>query len=464
MLKWMAEPKSQITGIGDRTEGQMRASHRDTSLPRSAVRASHPRPPFRSPLPGCVRLPRCVRLPGRTVRTRLTILYGILFVVSGALLLTISSGVAVRSSSVSRAAPTAINSAPGSPLDQANARIHQLQARISQLQSQAAGPPDQNKLSHVLLFSSLIALAIMTVMSVGLGWLVAGRALRPVRQMTAAAQRISEDSLHERLAVQGPEDELKELGDTIDGLLERLEVAFSAQRRFVANASHELRTPLTTMRASLDVALAKPDPAPPQTVALAGRLRVELDKIDRLLEAFLVLARAQHRALPSRAVIPLDYVVGAALTDQAAAIRAMNLTVQKADSLGSAWVTGSQALITRMVENIIDNAVCHNTEGGWIRIVSRTAAGRAGLIVENGGPLLDQRQVAELSEPFRRIGADRTGSDKGSGLGLSIVAAIAEAHGGSVDLQARSAGGLRVTISLPASAAQADVVPAGAPA
>lgn len=435
----------------------MRASHRGTTPPRSAVRVSYPHPPFRSPLPGWV------RLPGRTVRTRLTILYGILFVFSGALLLTISSGVAVGTSS-SQSVPAAINSAPGSPLDQANARIHQLQSQIGQLQSQAAIQPDQNKLSHVLLISSLIALAIMTVISVGLGWLVAGRALRPVRQMTAAAQRISEDSLHERLAVQGPEDELKELGDTIDGLLERLEVAFSAQRRFVANASHELRTPLTTMRASLDVALAKPDPAPPQTVALAGRLRAELDKIDRLLEAFLVLARAQHRALPGRTVIPLDYVVGAALSDQAAAIGAMNLTVQEPDSLGSAWVTGSQALITRMVENVIDNAVCHNTAGGWIRIVSRTAGGRARLIVENGGPLLDQQQVAGLSEPFRRIGADRTGSDKGSGLGLSIVAAIAEAHGGSVDLQARSAGGLRVTISLPASAAWARVVPAGTPA
>jgi len=442
----------------------MPASHRDPAeVPRSTVRASHPRPPFRSPLPSWVRLPRWVRLPGRTVRTRLTILYGILFVFSGALLLTISSGVAVGTSS-SQAVPAAINSAGGSPLDQANARIHQLQAQISQLQSQAASPPDQNKLSHVLLISSLIALGIMTVISVALGWLVAGRALRPVRQMTAAAQRISEDSLHERLAVHGPEDELKELGDTIDGLLERLEVAFSAQRRFVANASHELRTPLTTMRASLDVALAKPDPAPPQTVALAGRLRVELDKIDMLLEAFLVLARAQHRALPGRAIIPLDYVVGAALADQAAAIRAMNLTVQEAGSLGSAWVAGSQALITRMVENVIDNAVCHNTEGGWIRIVSRTAAGRARLIVENGGPLLDQQQVAGLCEPFRRIGADRTGSDKGSGLGLSIVAAIAEAHGGTVDLQARSAGGLRITISLPASPAQAEVVPSGAPA
>src|SRR5258708_16623529 len=152
----MAEPKSLIRGIADGKEGPMRASQREpATLPRSAVRASHPRAPFRSPLPGRVGLPRWVRLPGRTVRTRLTILYGILFVFSGALLLTISSGVAVHTSSVSRTAPAAIHSPPGSPLAQANARIHQLQAQVSQLQSQEAGPPDQTKLSHVLLLSSL---------------------------------------------------------------------------------------------------------------------------------------------------------------------------------------------------------------------------------------------------------------------------------------------------------------------
>ena len=138
--------------------------------------------------------------------------------------------------------------------------------------------------------------------------------------MTEAAQRISEHNLNERLAVPGPKDELKELGDTFDGLLQRLEAAFNAQRRFVANASHELRTPLTTMRASLDVALGKPEPVPPQTVALAGRLRVELDRVDGLLEAFLVLARAQHRDLPGVAVLPLDYLVTAALGDQAGRI------------------------------------------------------------------------------------------------------------------------------------------------
>ncbi len=406
-----------------------------------------------------MRPPGRIRLPGRTVRVRLTALYGIMFVVSGALLLAIASGVAVvRSSSVSVATPGPATTVPATALGRALARIHDLQAQVQNLQAQVSGQPGQGRLSRDLLIASLFALAVMTVASVGLGWLVAGRALRPVREMTAAAQRISEHNLDERLAVQGPKDELKELGDTIDGLLERLEIAFRAQRRFVANASHELRTPLTTMRAALDVALAKPEPAPPQTAALAARLRRELDKIDRLLEAFLVLARAQHRSLPGQAVLPLDYITASALTGQTAAISARRLTVQETTEPGGAWVTGSQALIARMVENVIENAVCHNTDGGWIRITSRTADGRASVVVENGGPVLDPDQVRELSQPFRRIGADRTGPDEGAGLGLSIVAAIAEAHGGTLDLHARPQGGLRVSIELPAAAG----VPAGA--
>ena len=400
-------------------------------------------------LPG---LPHWLRLPGRTVRVRLTVLYGIMFLVSGALLLAIASGVAVVRSSAVAMAPSPAATVSGTALGKAQARIHHLQAQLINMQSQISGQLGQGRLSRNLLIASLMALAVMTVVAVALGWLVAGRALRPLRVMTAAAQRISEENLDERLAVQGPRDELKELGDTIDGLLERLEMAFNAQRRFAANASHELRTPLTTMRASLDVALAKPEPVPPQTVALAARLRTELDKIDRLLEAFFVLARAQHRSLPGQAVLPLDYLTANALTEQAAAISERKLTVQHTSAPGGAWVAGSQALISRMVENVIHNAVCHNAEGGWIRIESRTADGQASLVVENGGPVLEQDQVRELSQPFRRIGADRTGSAEGSGLGLSIVAAIAEAHGGSLDLQARPEGGLRVSIQLPAAA------------
>jgi signal transduction histidine kinase len=403
------------------------------------------------------RLARLLRLPGTTVRTRLTVLYGALFLGCGALLLAIASGVTVASSS------SAAVSSPNVPPTSALARA---QARILLLQNQLAAQhdaPGGARLAHTLVFASVIALCVMTVFALLFGWLVAGRALRPVREMTATAQRISEDSLHERLALAGPDDELKELGDTIDSLLERLEVAFNAQRRFVANASHELRTPLTTMRASLDVALAKPEPAPPQTVALAGRLRTELDRIDRLLDAFLTLARAQHRHLPGYAVLPLDYMVGAALADQAAAIDALRLTVQDTAGSSGAWVQGSQALLSRLVENVIDNAVCHNADGGWIRVATGTDGDSAILVVENGGELLDQEQVAGLTQPFRRIGADRIGSDKGSGLGLSIVAAIAEAHGGSLELRARADGGLRVSVALPA-ARTALAAAAGAPA
>jgi hypothetical protein len=390
---------------------------------------------------------------------RLAVLYGILFVVSGAVLLAIASGVAVARSSSSRVSAATLPVVPGTPPGHARPRVHVLPDQVQNLPAQST-----DKLPTQLLIGSLVALGIMTVISVALGWLVAGRALRPLREMTATAQRISEDSLHERLALRGPTDELKELGDTIDGLLERLEVAFTAQRRFVANASHELRTPLTTMRAALDVALAKPDPAPPQTVALAARLGTELDRVERLLEAFLVLARAQHRSMPGQAVLPLDYLAGAALVGQAVAIGAMDLTVRDTSAEGGAWVAGSQALLSRMVENVIDNAVCHNMPGGWVAITTSARDGRAGLVVENGGQVLDPGQVAELRQPFRRLEADRIGTDKGSGLGLSIVAAIAEAHGGTLDLQGRPGGGLRVTIDLPEAPATATAATATAPA
>jgi signal transduction histidine kinase len=405
---------------------------------------------------------RRLRGSPRSLRWRLTAMYGVLFFLSGAVLLAVSGGFAINRSSVEAAASRHTSPAPASEaarLANANATIQQLQHQLA-----AQAGTSQSAFSRDLLLASLVALGFMTLGSLAMGWVLAGRALRPVRQMTAAAQQISAHNLNERLAVAGPADELKQLGDTIDGLLERLETAFSAQRRFVANASHELRTPLATIRASLDVAVAKPEGAPPQTVALAARLRAELDRIDSLLEAFLVLARAQHRHLPGYAVLPLDYIVGAALADQQAAIRARNLTVQDSTGPGGAWVQGSQALLSRMVGNLVDNAVCHNEDGGWIRITAVTEAGRARLIVENGGQVLEQRQVDELTQPFRRLGADRIGTDQGSGLGLSIVAAIAEAHDGALDLQARPGGGLRVCVELPAVAAAGAVARAGVPA
>ncbi|MFE1554372.1 sensor histidine kinase [Streptomyces sp. NPDC058734] len=399
-------------------------------------------------------------LRGGTVRRRFTMLYAAGFLGSGAVLLALSylmSGTRVTSI------------APGPPPDggsggaggtggsavAAEQRIQDLQRQLAEVQGQ------QN---HRLLVGSLVALLVMAGVSLLLGRVLAGRVLRPLRLITSATRRISADNLHERLAVAGPVDEVKELADTVDSLLERLEASFAAQRRFVGNASHELRTPLATMRASLDVAVAKPEPAA-QTVALAGRLRPELDRVDRLLDGFLLLARAQHGALGERTPVALDGVVARALTARAAGIAAKGLTVEGLDGAldegldrgldglrPPLWTRGSAALLSRLVENVVDNAVVHNREGGWIRVSAGREDGRVRLVVETGGRVLDQRRVDRLTRPFERLGADRTGSEDGSGLGLSVVAAIAEAHGGRLALLARPEGGLCVTVVLPAAA------------
>jgi signal transduction histidine kinase len=196
------------------------------------------------------------------------------------------------------------------------------------------------------------------------------------------------------------------------------------------------------------VAMAKADPPPAQTVALADRLRGELSRVDELLEGLLVLARTQHGALPAREVLVLDDAVAAAVAARAQAIAEACLTLRQAATSG-ATVKGSQALLRRMIDNVVDNAIVHNQLTGWITVATWAGPAVARLVIENGGPVLDQVQVDQLAQPFRRLGADRISSERGSGLGLSIVAAIAAAHGGRLDLRARSDGGLRVTIELP---------------
>jgi len=372
----------------------------------------------------------------RTVRLRFTLLYGVVFLLSGLVLLTIA-GFLTLNSTQAVTAPV-----PGQQPQQAT-QLSRAQAEIGRLNRQLDA--QRSSTNRQIFEGSAIALAVMGVASFGLGRLIAGRVLRPLRTITTATQRISADNLHERLAVEGPSDEVKDLADTIDGLLHRLEESFAAQRRFVANASHELRTPLATMRASLDVALGKPEPAPPQTRALAARLRTELDTVDQLLDGFLVLARTQHRALPDRRPLPLDSLVTVALTERAADIRARRLTVL--DDVEPGLVLGSAPLLGRMVDNVIDNAIRHNVDDGWIRVAVQASGPSVRFVVESGGAVLDSAQVGELARPFRRIGPDRTGS--GSGLGLSIVAAIAEAHDGVLELYARPEGGLRVEITLP---------------
>jgi hypothetical protein len=203
------------------------------------------------------------------------------------------------------------------------------------------------------------------------------------------------------------------------------------------------------MRASVDVAVAKPEPVPAATIALADRLRGELDRVDGLLDGFLALARAQHGDLPGQATLSLEYLTAAALAVRAGPIAARHLTVHHATGQDGTWVTGSQALLCRMVDNVLDNAIGHNRDGGWISVTTGADGHLARLVVETGGDVLDADQVAQLAQPFRRLGADRTGSDHGSGLGLSIVEAIATAHGGILGLRARPEGGLRVAIALP---------------
>jgi signal transduction histidine kinase len=302
---------------------------------------------------------------------------------------------------------------------------------------------------HKLLIASGLALGIMAIPAMTLGWLVAGRYLRPLRTITATARDISATNLHERLNLAGPQDELKQLGDTFDDLLARLERSFQSERRFIANASHELRTPLATMRASLDVAMAKPGPLPAPTVTLADRLRPELDHIDRLLENFLTLAHTQQGTGIDQCTVSLSALASAAIERCSAGISVAGLKVSQEHNGPEAWVEGSQILLSRMVDNVIDNAIKHNQPGGWIGVKTTVDGVAARLVVENGGTVLAQDDVQDLTRPFRRRGTERTGSERGSGLGLSIVEAIAEAHSGTVLLRARQDGGLQVTVVLP---------------
>jgi signal transduction histidine kinase len=368
-------------------------------------------------------------LPRRTFRLRLALSYWGLFLASGAALLVVTVALWQGATKSTVHVPGSGAAVPVS------GGITQHSSDLQQL-----------------LLVSAIALAMMAVVSIIFGWLVAGRFLRPMRAITSTAKEISATNLHERVNLAGPDDELKEMADTFDDLISRLERSFQFERRFVANASHELRTPLTTMRVWLDVAIAKPGPLPQQTVTLADRLRGELDHMDQLLESFLALAHAQQGSTADESTLSLGEIASAALDRSADAIVHSGLKVDQNDC-HEAWVKGSEMLLSRMVENLIDNAVKHNEAGGWIRVTTEVDGPLARIAVENGGAVLAKDDVEQLPQPFRRLSAERTGSDKGTGLGLSIVEAIAEAHGGRLELHARCDGGLRAIVALPLTAA-----------
>jgi signal transduction histidine kinase len=406
-----------------------------------------------------------LHLPG-TVRLRLALLYGVVVLIAGGALLAITFAFGSLPSTknifgsgcsqITKQAPLCVMqfTVAGAPLagqqgsmiiDNSNGGTPPLSiAQAEQTSAQIAS----SGTVHDLLLWSLIGLVAVTLLAVVLGWLMSSRMLRPLRTITNTTQHISEANLHERLALSGPRgDELKELGDTIDGLLARLEAAFEAQGRFVQNASHELRTPITMMRTSLEVATGKPSGVLPEVVALADKVGEGLDQAERLLESFLVLARVQAEEATDRGPVDLTEIVIGALEGFRREVDGLGLSVES--ELGEAVAFGSEILVARLVANLVHNAVRHNEQRGWLRISTETVAGSVRLVVENGGPLLDQQRADLLGGPFQRLAADRTASERGVGLGLSIVTAITQAEGGKLAIDARDSGGLRVSVELP---------------
>jgi signal transduction histidine kinase len=284
--------------------------------------------------------------------------------------------------------------------------------------------------------------------SAWLGWIVAGRALRPVHAITAAARRASEENLGERIALAGPDDELKELADTFDAMLARLDAAFASQLRFVADASHELRTPLTVMRTAIDVTLAKPDHTLAQLESMAIEVRSAVDRAEALIEALLTLARSDRGSGP-RERLDVAVLAEDALDAAAPAIRARPVTVEAALLPGLAL--GDPVLVERLVTNLVDNAVRHNVPDGWVQVATGTRGGMAFIEVANGGEPIPAEAVPLLFEPFRRL-SDRAGPPDGTGLGLSIVRSVALAHRGQLTARSRPAGGLEVSVLLPGCA------------
>jgi signal transduction histidine kinase len=394
---------------------------------------------------------RWLRLPRRTIRLRLTLVYGALFLASGAALLTITYFLVAHeltgrffisrgSASIARVllTQTAVN-VKGATLGSVVPGTVKIKQGPGREVVVAAANAQSNAALHQLLVDSGIALAAMALLSIWLGWLVAGRALRPLRTITNTAREISASNLHRRLALTGPDDELRQLGGTVDDLLARLERAFEAQRQFVANASHELRTPLTFARAVIEVALADPEADTESLRRTCEQVLAAGEQQERLIDALLTLSRSQ-RGLDR--LQPVDLAALAATS--VGAVDRDGLTVET--SLRPAHTSGDPRLVERLVANLVTNAVRHNVPGGTVEVGTSSRDGRAILTVANTGPIVPANRVDRLFQPFQRLEDERTGTD-GLGLGLSIVQAIAQAHDAPIVARARPGGGLFVEVS-----------------
>jgi signal transduction histidine kinase len=400
------------------------------------------------------------RLWPQKVRTRLTLMYAMLFFAAGAALLGLTYGLVASSLPAQPAATAKVSSQELKNLNQCKRATGALkgkpipapllaecnQAAKAYSAGTAAGLQAQRQrvLSDLLAFS-LGGLAVMTVASGGLGWFMSGRVLRPVRVITETARRASEQHLGERLALTGARDELKELADTFDGMLERLDAAFATQRRFVANASHELRTPLTVMRTAIDVTLAKPSPTARQLTDMAERVRRSVDRAEKMVEALLTLAVSDQGKLSTEYT---DLATWAEDAIDVAGPEIERLGLRVDALLDPAETTGDPQLLERMISNLVGNAVRHNEPGGWIRLRTGSSDAAAYLEIANSGPFIPDDAVPSLFEPFRRM-QDRTGVRDGIGLGLSIARSVVTAHRATVTARSQPAGGLDISVEIP---------------
>jgi len=392
------------------------------------------------------------RLWPQKVRTRLTLIYAAPFLVAGlavwGLALFVLERVILPTSPAASLIASGKLGGSVAPLCQAYTTTSTAlceRAYAAYYAGTVAGmQAQQNTLAKLLAFWAL-GLGVMTVASGGLGWYISGRLLRPVREITETARRASEQHLGERLALTGPRDELKELADTFDDMLERLDAAFATQRRFVANASHELRTPLTVMRTAIDVTLAKPSPTAAQLTDMAVRVRRSIDKAESMIEALLTIAVSDQGKL-STEFTDLATMAEDAIDAAAPTIERLNLRVDA--QLDPAEITGDPQLLERMISNLVDNAVRHNEPGGWIRLRTGRGAAAAYLEIANSGPFIPDDAVPSLFEPFRRMEA-RTGARDGVGLGLSIARSVVTAHHATVTASSQPAGGLDISVQIP---------------
>ena len=406
--------------------------------------------------------------PRRTIRLRLTLIYGGLFLICGAALLAITYALVDNATAgsfcstgpgrsvcgfVGKAPGAAKHSGPAQGLETSGngpgsttLKLPPAQAHAVTRQMEAAAASQHASEMHQLLIYSGVALALTAAASAGAGWLVAGRVLRPLRTITAAAKDISATSLHRRLALTGPDDELKELADTFDGLLARLEAAFAAQRQFAANASHELRTPLAWQKTLVQVALADPGADFASLRAACQRVLASGAHQERILEALLTLSRGQA-GLGQREPFDLATLAGHVLAARQPDAQDRQLVIHT--GLAPAPASGDPRLAERLIANLADNALAHNVPGGHLKVITGTRNSRAVLSVINTGPVVPAAAVDRLLQPFQRLGTDRTSHGEGLGLGLSIVQAIAQAHGATLTIRPQPGGGLHAEVSFP---------------